>query len=183
MKCVMCDRAAHAAQLCVRCAVPCGLAQFKRIEELSGEWNQADGNSTAYAALEVVVLEAVAEVAMPGVGSVVFLTGPVPARLQLGLEVGKQQGCNGAGGQLAVLFFGPGQGLLPGQSLAPGAEQDHGNVGAVWLAVDACKGAIGKGGADCGQAGEWNGCNGGASCFGHGYALWLEWICTVRPSR
>ena len=33
------------------------------------------------------------------------------------------------------------------------SEQDHGNVGAVWLAVDACKGAIGKGGADCGQAG------------------------------
>ena len=66
----------------------------KRIEELIGELNAADCESTALVALGVVVRVAVG-VEVPGVRGVVFVLRPVPAAVDL--EVGNDQRSDGFG--------------------------------------------------------------------------------------
>ena len=134
----------------------------ERIEGLSGERNQADGNSRALEALAAVSeLAASVEVATPGVGGTELFVGPVPFGCQGALDVGKQQRSDGARRQLAALLRSPGDGLLPGQVLAGDRQQDHSAVGAVGLGGEAGKGAAVEVCAEGGHGGEGEGLGGG----------------------
>ena len=123
----------------------------KMTEELSRQWNQADGHRSAFGALAVEVLVAVAEVAAPGVRGVVFIacvcfegvSSPVPSSLKMTLCVGIEQGGYWACRQLAPNAFGPLLCMPPIHSaLRLGVEKDHGKVRSIFACDDALKGAI-----------------------------------------
>src|SRR3990167_744875 len=88
----------------------------------------ADGAGPELVVLVAVVLVAVTEILVPGVALVagVLVARPVPVFFERLGRGGEKQGLFLARGQLAALFLGPGNGLVPGE--APGGACQHDQV-------------------------------------------------------